>query len=307
MDGQVWLFGTEHGRCGVERVDPTTLSARTFPSDQCGGNYATTGGGLIYFVAVRYVPGTNDEELHIETFDPASQHRRIMAPVVTTTVGSDIAHMAFTYGNGSLWLYPWGTTLLRVSSSSGRVVGQVAGVTSGGGHAGLVSDPTATWMAEGPGGQRLFRIPPGAATASVVYRAPDPGSVLWVAAADGRIWADVATYSGPFGGEVTTRLMAFDPSGRKLVESPPEQLGTSLVAAGGELWSVGVGTSCTGPERLWRIDRRTARSVAVATLASPAQPCLTVGSTQLVNADGYVFAFDPAWGPYSAVLYRIAP
>ena len=139
-----------------------------------------------------------------------------------------------------------------------------------------------------------------------LYR-PAPGSLLWVVAA-GRIWGEVATYSGPAGRMITTRLVAFDRSGRPVLDSPPGEIGESGVAeAGGALWSAGQGAACQGPLRLWRIDPSTGRSVVAATL-SPHRSCITAGPTQVAAAGRYAFVLDPAQAGSSAgSLCRVTP
>jgi hypothetical protein len=122
-----------------------------------------------------------------------------------------------------------------------------------------------------------------------------------------RLWAEVGTYEDG-GRAVVTRLEAFTSSGGKVVETTPEDVGDlPAVSTGNELWSSGVGTRCNGPQRLWRIDSRTGRSVVTATLRSPVDPCLFEGDgSELATAGQSIFVLDPTGDPAAGgVLYRI--
>ena len=305
IGGQVWVIGTTSGRCTFERIDPVTLRSRTFTVPECGP-YVAAGAGHLYVTAVHHTSGTNDAALHLESFDTATGRVTVAAPVMFTAVGSGLAHMALAYGAGSLWLYPWGDRLLRVTPLTGAVVASASGLTSGGGHPVMVTDDATVWMAEGPGGPGLFRLAAADRTASRVYSVPAPGSLLWVVAAGGRIWADAASYTDG-GRSVVTRLVAFDRTGRMVLQSPPEALGDSAVAGTHrDLWTVGVGASCSGPQRLWQVDEASGRSTVVATLRSPIEACLTEGANQLAVAGGYVFVLDATGtGSPASVLYRL--
>ena len=308
LDGRIWLVGSAGTGCAVEELDPASLATRSYPLTECPTGYVAAGAGHLYLLVVHGRPTSNDEELHVETFDTTTGRSGVMAPVAATTVGSGLAHMTLLYGLGWLWLYPWGDRVLRISPSSGAVAGSVGGVTSGGGHAVMAAEAAHMWLAEGPGGQHLFRFTAASATASRVYRVPDPGSLVWVAAAGGRIWAEVATYSGTAGSVTTTRLVAFDGAGHRLFQNGPEAVGEAgLVEAGGQLWSAGLGTSCWAPLRLWRVQPGTGHS-ALAAVLGHGQTCVTAGDVQMAAAGGYVFVLDPAAsGSGAGVLYRIRP
>jgi len=311
--GSLWVLGTmgstDPNRCAVERLDPETLRGPTYPLPECGP-YLAAGDSHLYVVAVRYVAGSNGEDLHLETVDTTTGQTTLDPSVITTVVGSGLAHMAFAYGLGSLWLDSWNDQLWRISASTGAVTGSVSerSVTSGG-HPSIVATRSGVWLAEGPGGgPTLKRLVPGSKAPSTVFVAPGSASILWLAATPGRVWADVATYADE-GRTVRTRLLAFGSSGRMVLETPPEGLGSSLVAGSGHtLWTVGAGTTCAGPQRLWRVDGTTGRSVAVTTLRSPIEPCLTEGGSQLAVAGGFVFVLDATGAASPAgVLYRIRP
>jgi hypothetical protein len=308
--GKAWLVGQigspAANRCAVERLDPRTLRTASYPLPECGP-YATAGGGHLYLTALQYLAGTNSAEVHIESLDTATGHAVVMAPVVTTPVGSDVAHMALAYGGGSLWLYTWTNQLVKVSPVTGAVLDTIPAVpVPGGATPAVVANPAGVWVAAGPGGDGVLgRIPPGSRVPVAIYNTATPGSIRWLAAAGDRVWADAVSYLNG-GRTAQTRLVGFDLSGRKVVETAPEDLGSSLVpGTGNALWSLGVaGPTCSGPQRLWKVDGSTGRSTTFTTLRSPVtNPCLNESSYQLAVAAGFVFVLDPT--STASLLYRI--
>ena len=308
LDNRLWLIGTSGSRCAVERLDPSTLEAETFPLPSCG-SYVAAGTGHLYLVAVNYDRSTQIAALHLESLDAATGRATVMAPVMDTmTIGSGLAHMGLAYDRGWLWLYDWGDeALLRVSPASGAVTGEVTGILSGGGHPVMAADRSGLWVAEGPGGQRLFHLEPGSTRARTVYRAQAPASLLWVATLGTRVWAKIASYPSR-GATASTHLVAFDSAGHRVMQTSPGASGDSAVGGlGAQLWSVGTGTTCQGPQRVWRTDGATGRTAAVATLHPPIAPCLTEGNQQLQVVAGYVFVLDGTGETLLAgVLYRLS-
>jgi hypothetical protein len=218
--------------------------------------------------------------------------------------------MAMAYAGGSLWLNPWSGEVLQISPSTGAVVRTITGTPfSDGGHSLVEGGPGGLWMAGGAGSALILdRLGPGSTTPAVVYKGSGPRSVLWLSPVGDRVWAEVGTYVDG-GRRVVTRLVAFDSSGERVLETSPEDPGDlPVVGSGGQLWSVGDGARCDGPQRLWRIDRRTGRSVTVATLASPVAPCLVAADgSELAAVGDKVFVLDPTstGGGPGSVLYRI--
>jgi hypothetical protein len=225
--------------------------------------------------------------------------------------------MALAYGGGSLWLHPWGDEVLQISPTTGAVVRTITDAPfPGGGHPVVVANRSGIWLTGGVGSPPIIdRLTPGSRTASRVYQGPSPDSILGLVVAGDRVWAQVATY-GDGGRNVTIRLAAFDAAGRKVLETGVEKFGYSPLAGwDDQLWSVAAGPGCTGPQRLWRIDGRTGRSVVAATWPSPVVPCPTaagggselMGGTQLALAGhgAFVLDTDDSPGP-SGVLFRIA-
>ena len=308
--GLVWLvgrMGPTAERCGIERVDPNSLRTSSFGLAACGA-YVAANDGHIYLAATRYVPASNEAELRIEDFDIATGKSAVMAPVVATPVGSELGHMALAYGAGALWVVGWANQLLKVSPSTGFVLDRINVPTSGGGHPSIAVNQAGVWIADGPGGgPDIRRISPGSPTTSVIYSAPSSGAILWLSGAQGRIWANVATYLNG-GRSVQTRLVAFDASGHKLAETRTEALGTSLAAGTAErMWSVGANQTCTGPQILWKLDGSSGISAEFTTLTTPStNPCLTQSDTQLAVTGGFVFVLEATGSADPAgVLYRI--
>jgi hypothetical protein len=236
----------------------------------------------------------------------------VMNPVVVATQGTGYAHMAMTFGDGALWLQPWGSAILEVSPATGGVIRTVPGAPfPGGGHPAIAANGAGLWIAPGVGGPAVIeRLAPGSTTRRQVYRASTPGAVLWLSAVEDRVWAEVVSF-GPRGTYAGTRLVAFDTSGRNVLETGPEQFGdTALVGSGPQLWSTGTGVRCKGPQRLWSVSSRTGRAVATTILHSPTEPpCLAEGSPTAPNVavvGRSVFVLDSIGPRPAPVLFRVS-
>lgn len=314
--GRVWLVGTSRpglgGGCGVEPVNPVTLDPGAFLAiPRCGPNIAV-GDGYLYLTGVTYQKGTNNETIQIERVDTATDHVTLLAPVVMTLVGSAIAHTAMTYGEGSLWLDGYdqaskdgAAEVVQISPATGGVINTITGVPAiGGAQPAMVANRGGLWLASGAGGtENLDRVPPGGVTPASVFQAPSPGSILWLAALGSTVWADVAQHGGTLS---TTRLTAFDPSGREVRRTLPGQISGWLPAgADGRLWSLG-GGACSGPQQVWEVNTGSGRSVVAATLRPPVDWC-NVGPGSEVAAIGRAgFVLDPSYTvDPTAVLYRV--
>jgi hypothetical protein len=310
--GKIWLVGStgssEDPSCAIEEVDPISLRTETFPIPACG-SYVAVGDGRIFLADGVFTEATDVTAFHIESFDTATRTGVVMDPIDISTTGTGYAHMAMTFAAGSLWLNPWGTHLLEISPSTGAVVRTVTGLPiSNAGHPLIVGGGSGLWLAGGEASPAtIYQLDPGSRTPEVFARGPSKSSILWLSAVGDRLWAEVGTYEDG-GRAVVTRLEAFASSGRKVVETSPENVGDlPAVRTGSELWSSGVGTRCNGPQRLWRIDSRTGRSEVTATLRSPVAPCLFEGDgSELAAAGSSVFVLDPTGDPAAGgVLYRI--
>jgi len=305
-------------RCEIESIDPANLKTRFYALPACGVDVAA-GDGQIFLAANVFVRGTNDWQIHVEAFDTASRHATVLAPVVMTVVGSAIAHTALAFGDGSLWFYayahrqdnsPAAPAVVDISPSTGVDLATFTGVPEiGGQFPAAVSNTAGLWVASGPGGSPdLALYPSHSSSPTVVYAGSALHSILWLSAVGNLVWADIATYP-EHGDSILTRLAAFDTTGKKVVESPPEVLGDDLpvVGSGTRLWSVGVGRSCSGPQRLLRVDTSTGQSTAILSLRTPLQACLDEGfGSQLAAVDGSVFVLDPTQeNKPASVLYRV--
>jgi hypothetical protein len=310
--GKIWLVGStgssEDPRCAIEEVDPVSLRSETFPIPACG-SYVAVGDGRIFLADGVFTEATDVTAFHVESFDTATGTGVVMAPIDISSTGTGYAHMAMTFAAGSLWLNPWSTRVLEISPETGAVVRTVTGMpVSNGGHPLIVGDGGGLFLAGGVASPAtIYRLNPGSEIPVVFARGPSKSSILWLSAVGDRLWAEVGTDEDG-GRAVVTRLEAFTSSGRKVVETTPENVGDlPAVSTGNQLWSSGVGTRCNGPQRLWRIDSRTGRSVVTATLKSPVAPCLFEGDgSELAAAGQSIFVLDPTGDPAAGgVLYRI--
>jgi len=314
--GKVWVVGsfeaTSGPNCAIEEVDPATLRTKLYPIPLCALD-VTTGNHDIYIAGAISVPDSNDRSIHIEVFDTVTRQQTVLSPTVITLSGSSIAHTALAYGNGSVWFYSINTLspkVVKISPSTGAVLATITDVPVTGGHfPALAKTAAGLWMTAGPGGSSpaLTLLPPGLSTPTPVSVEPPPSAVLWLSTVDNVVWADDATYLNR-GMTVLTRLAAFDTSGKQVVDSGPEDVGDMpLVASGRDLWTVGVGARCAGPQRVWRVDPSSGKTTAVLTLRTPNAACLDESfPLQLAATGGWVFVLDPSdtLKPPS-VMYRI--
>ncbi len=311
VGGSVWVLGTSGQstpeRCSIEELDPITLQQHIYPISVCG-SYMAVGSGLIYIAGD--VSAINNDEFHLEIFNPATKHATVMNPVMITTQGSGRAHMDMTYGAGSIWMSYWGSELIRVSPSTGAVLQRITNAPpSEGGHGTIVANGGDLWIAEGASSAAaIYRLAADSKTISTIYTGPAHSSVLWLSSIGPTVWADVA--SGSDGYPVfPTRLIVFGRSGRAILEGPKEPLGdVPLVGSKDGLFSVGSGAVCSAPQRLWRVDPVTGGSTAITALRTPIEPCLTENPTtsQITVAGRSVFVLEATGSTKpAAVLYRV--
>jgi hypothetical protein len=308
--GRLWVVGSDgpgQQSCAIEEIAPRTLRAHTYPIPACTP-YVAVGNGQIY-LAGDVPDGVFGDAFHLEIFDPTTHTATLMAPVITTTVGSEQAHMAMAFGDGWLWVAPWGNQVLQVSPSTGSVVQTITGAPdSNSGHGTVVANSGGVWLAEGPSSPGdLYRIAPGSSAASKVYVGPPSSSLLWLSTIGDVTWTEVGRYKGD--ALVTTSLAAFNSSGQKILQTGPERLGdVAVVGSGDRLWSVGTGYSCNDPQRLWAIGASTGKATAITTLRTPIEACLTESPnvSQLAVVDGSVFVLEATGTEAPAsILYRV--
>ncbi len=311
VDGSVWVLGSSgkdpQDSCSIEEINPKTLQHRNYPISLCG-YYVAVGNGLIYLAGD--VSAINGDELHLEIFNPATKHATVMNPVMITTQGSGRAHMDMTYGAGSIWMSYWGSELVQVSPSTGVVLHEVTNAPSSeGGHGTIVANGAGVWIAADENGEAaISRLAASSHELSRIYTGAAHSSVLWLSSIGTTVWADVA--SGSDGHPIiSTRLIAFDLSGRPILEGPNEMLDdVPLVGSNDLLWSIGSGALCSAPQKLWRIDPATGSSTDITALRTPIEPCLTENPTTsqiaVVNRSVFVLEATGTKRP-AAVLYRV--
>jgi hypothetical protein len=311
VDGSVWLLGSSGQNtsqsCSIEEINPTTLKGHIYPISVCG-YYVAVGNGLIYIAGD--VSAINNDEFHLEIFNPVTKHATVMNPVMITTQGSGRAHMDMTYGAGSIWMSYWGSELIQVSPSTGAVLHAITNAPpSEGGHGTIVANGAGLWIAEGVTSTAvIYRLAANSQTLSTVYTGPAHSSVLWLSSIGPTVWADVATGSQDHP-VIATRLLAFDLSGKQILEGPNEQFGdVPLVGSEEGLWSIGSGGLCSAPQRLWKVDTATGGSTDITALRTPIEACLTESPTtsQIAAIDRSAFVLE-ATGTTTpaAVLYRV--
>ena len=307
--------------CALEEVTPATMVSSRFALPACA-TYMAAGDGRLFLVAEALSAQNNVRAYHIEVFDPSTHLAQVLAPVVLSNVGSAIAHMGFTYGDGALWLYGYSypaaePAVVRISPTSGAVEATTSSVPQIGGiFPAVAADNAGTWLGGGPGGPAGVEwVRPGAASGTTAYAGPadQNSSVLWLSVVDDRVWAGIATYRstrGPGKISMTTHLVALLPDGSVAVTSPAEPTSDSPVVSTGDgarIWGLAVGGACTGPERLVQIDPASGRVRGATPLRTAPNGCdAGDGSLELAAIDQDVFALVPAGAHGTSVLYRAA-
>jgi hypothetical protein len=312
--GRIWILGSTEPRsykaCAIEGVDPATLKTSMYPIPACAVDI-TAGQGHLFLATESFVPGTAaTEQLRIEAFNTATHSSTMFEPVDMTLIGSAIAHQTLAYGAGTLWLYGYGRPsrpqVVQISTSTGAVITATNAVPAIGGiFPAVVADAGGLWLGGGPGGApNLEFIPRDSSTPKQLYDRPQ-SAIQWLSTDDNLVWASVQILGSE---KVQTRLLAFDTSGKLVVDSPPEQTGEFPLVntSGSTLWTIGVGGKCS-TQQLIAVDKTTGASRAVATLKTSIEPCLYGASgSQLASANGSVFVLDPTqMNDPPSLLYRV--
>ena len=302
--------------CAVEEVNPSSLATRTFPIPQCAVDLAA-GNGHLFLAYNTWVPNTAaTRQLRIEVFDTRTHRASALAPVDMTMIGSAIAHQTLAYGDGSLWLYGHSSSssgnaeVVQISSTTGTVLTSTNAVPAIGGiFPSVVANAGGLWLAGGPAGAPTIElIHPGSVPTQIPVGPPSETSIHWLASIGKLLWADVQTVQDGPSPKVTLRLIGLDSSGKQTVSSPLEQTGdVPLVrTSNSELWTVGVGSRCNGPQSLIEVSPQTGISHTALTLKSPINPCLYGANGSLVaSVNRSVFVLDPTDTVGGSLLYRV--
>jgi hypothetical protein len=314
----LWILGSTSPStftdCALERLDPSTLEAQSYALPQCATGI-TSGNGRVYLLVNQVQPNTNTRDYRIEVFDPATLSALVLPPVVLQNIGSAVAHTDLSFGDGSLWLYGYAlggkNEVVQISPDSGDVENTIGNAPEiGGVYPAVVGDSAGEWLGGGPGapaGLEWVHAGTGTATNMTLVTGGRSGSIVWLSATAGRVWAGVARYGGAPGTTiVTTRLVALDEEGHVAVRSPWESVGLYPVVAtpDGHLWDVEYPARCGGSETLLEIDPSTGVSRAAARLnASPAACNDEDAGSELAAIGSEVFVLFPT-AEAGSVLYR---
>jgi hypothetical protein len=289
---------TQGADCTWATVDAVTLRVAARATDDC--SRPTVSAHSVVPVVVRS-PNSFEQRMRIARTDPRT-HRISYGPVVMRFDEASDTHLEWTYGPGSLWLFdtatPRGALVLRVSTSTGRVEDAVPMPRIF--RPLLAADDDGLWLAiatnggaPGLGPAPLFRVAPGARTATLVHRGGR--AALWLAAAGHTVWTDVVS------GTTRQEIWRFDgPSGAARALARADTLQASAVAvdpAHGMLWTV------SGCARVLTIDARSGRQTVVARLHVSQQRCYALaGSPQSAT-----FAFGSFYFLLGERVYRVRP
>ena len=217
----------------------------------------TVGNGIIYLLVQQgWVAESNIRQMHVASFDPQTGVATVMTPTVMGIVGSGIAHTAFSYGEGFLWLYGYdqavgGPSVVRISPANGQPVATVTSVPEIGGlFPSVVADPDGAWFAGGPGGSPdLVELPTGSSATRTAYAGPPRSAVIWLAAVHGAVWAEIADYGNGPKPSFRTRLDSFDETAPIAAASVPTRppISSPLVAtSNGHLWTLSFPETMSG-------------------------------------------------------------
>jgi hypothetical protein len=108
--------------------------------------------------------------------------------------------------------------------------------------------------------------------------------------------AEPPSTAGVYWLEVVEKLAAFIATGRRAVESPPEDAGQFPLVrgAGGTLWTVGIGSALRRTQRPLQVDPATGRTRSTVVLRTSLPACreLRAGAQQLAAVGRHVFVLD---------------
>ena len=321
VDGSVWVLGSvgsnsfEH--CELDDLGPTGSSQRLVAIPTCAVDM-TVGNGIIYLLVQQgWVAESNIRQMHVASFDPQKGMATVMTPTVMGIVGSGIAHTAFSYGEGSLWLYGYnqavgGPSVVRISRLTGQPLATVTSVPAIGGlFPSVVANPDGAWFAGGPGGSPdLVELPTGSSVTRTAYAAPPRSAVVWLAAVHGAVWAEIADYGNGPKPSFRTRLDSFDETAHRGSFGPAEAADfLPLVAtSNGRLWTLSFPRQCAaGVAELGEVDPASGAVSGVARLPVSSSVCENGAENEssIVTVGRNVFLLIPAGQQGESLLYRV--
>jgi hypothetical protein len=316
--GAVWLVGAgpvgaDYGTgCRLGRLNPESMRVATYRIPQCGFNVSAGDGALFLETSVTI---SDMYQIHVERFSIATHTATVFSTVsAALCVCSAIAHTQLTYADGSLWFYAVpdasnAPEVLQLSPSTGAAEHAYLSVPEIGGTEPFIEGaPGYVWLAGGPGGGVDFARIDMATDAVLPVDVPGPlASIYDVIAIEGQLYFLYLASNGGTGSSAsyTSHVGHLSPSGVLVAESRTQQIGSSLAALSGRLYSVGVGNTCSSGAHAWSIDEATLRATRLANLPPPGgNPCLGGGDFRPVAAvNGALFYLynDAA----ESVLYRV--
>lgn len=287
VGGQLLLSGFTLSRggsitCNAAVVSPATLALSQVRSGSCD-DPSLAGERVLPLITVeRHViwpagSGIATETVRIAHVTSSPPGYRVGPVVMTFPQTSDTA-AGWAYGDGYLWVYDptsaAGSELLRISASTGKVLQRLRAPQVY--RPIIVADDDGLWLAPagnsgGAGSAAVYRIVPGAAAALTAFRLPRPGYVVWMVAVGREVW--LAASRGGTAGTLWRLRGDGSPIGHLVlarslgIDAESQHAGQTVVGDSRDgLWTVLAGAS-GADQRIVRIDQRTGRPRAVATVA----------------------------------------
>jgi hypothetical protein len=303
------------GPCVAARLDPTTLRVGAAQaSDLCNVTIASgqrvgfeetliDHNSLVQLTEVQRAPGTG---------------RLSVGPVLTTFAQCAGCGPQSAAGGGWLWIFDDGAntqvpTVLQISESSGQLVDSmplavpfsqpVMAANAEGLWIG--PSPESGWSGAPPA--TLYRIAPGAKTATVVL--PGPADVCWLVAQSSTLWAGTGRANSGCAGQSVVRIDGIGPT--PVFSTPDRHNPLAVIGGSAGLWTV-LPNRQSGPTEsiVIRIAPETGRATVMARI-----PTLILGVDgelfdpgEATTSHGTLFVLgEPVVGEGYRDLFRISP
>jgi hypothetical protein len=317
--------------CSSAVVNPSTLSLSDVRRESCA-DPAVFGRSVIPAISI-------DKDLPSSSGGPSAVVR--IAHVVAGSPGYALGPIVMTfsalaygqsapswiYGDGDLWLYDWGNhfDLLRVSATTGAVLQRLKVPEIG--QPLLAFNDEGLWIAPfGESTGPMYRLTPGATSASAVFDFTSGGFAKWLVASGDSVWLDaqprpVSETSTVWELRGPDAVPVWHEAASDIIATVNEwQTGPSgMVGSGADgLWTVVVSASAFR-QQVIRMGPSTGKLAVVATLAPRYQQMFGASSVlqswTAATFDGSLFLLDPPApvpgtenevSGFSA-LYRIPP